>query len=81
MLSNHKIALDFAEAAISQQVAEDMVGSIAGELEAFGGHLVCHKCGNEKPMGKVADRLLKGWPMCCGETMVWHTEQEEATND
>ena len=69
----HRVALAMASAAVSQLATEDMADAIGAELQSFGGKLVCRKCGAEKPLGKVADRLVRGWPVCCGETMVWHT--------
>ncbi len=55
--------------------------AIGSSLQSFGGKLACRKCGAEKPLGKVADYLLNGWPMCCGETIVWHIADEGSTDE
>ena len=75
-MSRHTVALAFTEAATSQIATEGIATAIATKLQGFGGRLVCRKCDKVKPLGKVADRLLNGWPVCCGETMVWHTNRQ-----
>lgn len=43
---------------------------------AFGGHLECKKCGKIKSLGSIAEKLIRGWPKCCGETMTWYTARQ-----
>ena len=74
----HRVALSMAEAAVSQQATQGMADAIGAELQSFDGKLRCRKCDTEKLLGRVADRLLSGWPMCCGETMIWHTARQGA---
>lgn len=47
------------------------------ELQKYGGVLRCSRCGNEKPLGDIAERLEQGWPVCCGLTMSWIVKKGE----
>jgi hypothetical protein len=48
-------------------------------LATFGGHLECRHCHTVRPLKYTLGRYLKrGWPMCCGETMEWLTEEQLA---
>ena len=53
-----------------------MFGELSETLKSFGGHFECKVCGNKKPLGNIKDKLVNGWPMCCGYTMMWIAENE-----
>lgn len=43
----------------------------------------CSKCGLrlEVGMGEASSYLAKGWPMCCGETMHFHTQKDHRSGE
>jgi hypothetical protein len=49
---------------------------IAEDLNGIGGPLRCDRCGSERSLGDLAQKLRAGWPECCGETMRWLTDEE-----
>lgn len=46
------------------------------QLESMGGYLECQTCGAKQGLGNVGEKLLRGWPKCCGYTMRWITARE-----
>jgi hypothetical protein len=48
----------------------------AEELESLGGILRCLMCGEERPLGDVAEKLRVGWPTCHDQTMRWVTGRQ-----
>lgn len=50
--------------------------NIGKELYHFGGILKCNKCGKERSLGSIENKLANGWPKCCGYTMRWITARQ-----
>lgn len=61
------------EQATKAQAAVEAAGDAAQQL---GGILRCCSCGRRAALGRVADRLARGWPTCCGHTMEWLTDRQ-----
>lgn len=56
--------------------AETVIGSVAVELQGFGGFLRCETCGIVDDLGNAASKLSRGWPKCHGYTMRWWTQRQ-----
>lgn len=50
--------------------------AVGSELQGFGGFLRCRTCGERGDLGVVSNRLVGGWPKCCGYTMEWITQRQ-----
>lgn len=49
---------------------------IAKSLSTFGGILFCSTCDKVNELGDIAVHLANGWPMHCGYTMTWVTDDQ-----
>lgn len=59
------------------------VSALAETLTKMGGVLRCSMCGKQNTLARhpfvIASYMRRGWPECCGYTMIWVTARQLAS--